>query len=287
MTGLPTEIPVTAAPFSLDRWDDEAGYDPDFLGISVPLPMPAAGDDDVVDVAGLPHLTYTHFSVVLSRSRRLPFVAAVNVDGASLVDLVRTGSWRFDPRIPEDLQIGNDAYVDNDFDRGHMVRRISPVWGAQEVAERANHDTFHYTNCAPQHKALNQRTWVDLESYLLDRAAEKDTRASIFTGPVFRSDDLLYRDEYLIPADFWKIAVAVDDGGLVGAAYLQTQRNLLAVAASPFGDYKTYRVPIALIAQLTGLDLGPVAMIEPPQAMQAARRSITEVRAPEDAGFLD
>lgn len=281
---------IVAGAFEPDRWVGIAGYEDDFLGIDVPIPLPAQGTGDIHPVSsGGFRLDYTHFSVVMSGSRRLAIVAAVNVDGTALVDRERGGeSWRLDPRIDGAAQIDNAAYRDNDFDRGHLVRRIAPVWGSSEDAERANHDTFHYTNCAPQHKALNQRTWLDLERHLLRKTQEHETKASIFTGPVFRPDDLLYRGEYLIPAEYWKLAIANDGGKLVGAAYLQTQRNLVGpVTASPFGDYKTYRVPIAMISQVAALDLGPIGQIDPPQSMLAARQSIQVISSPEGAGFLD
>jgi endonuclease G len=128
------------------------------------------------------------------------------------------------------------------------------------AARKAEEDSFHYTNCAPQHRALNQRTWRDLEDYIIETAREGGSKALIFTGPIFRPDDMLYREQYLIPAEFWKVAAALDDEGeLHAAAYLQTQKNLLPdLVEAAFGDYKTWRVPVATIAGLTGLDFGPL-----------------------------
>ena len=48
---------------------------------------------------------------------------------------------------------------------------------------------------------------VDL--YILSYSAVDKLKVTAFTGPVFRQDDMLYRDTYLIPADFWKVAVVV------------------------------------------------------------------------------
>ncbi len=245
-----------ARSFSSDRWDEDDGYDPDFLDTRIPLPLPA-DSSDVVQVGRDPELKYTHFSVAMSRRRRLPFVTAVNVDGSRLVSLRRGNDvWRLDPRIPGDLQIDNRAYIRNDYDRGHLVRRLSPVWGSRRAREKAEEDTFHYTNCAPQHKDLNRRTWLDLEDYILDVASEQNIRASIFTGPVFSPDDPMYRREFQIPVQYWKIACTESENGeLVAAGYLQTQKNLIGDVREAFGDYKTYRVPIQLIQSLTELEL--------------------------------
>jgi endonuclease G, mitochondrial len=109
-------------------------------------------------------LKYTHFSIVIRKSRRLAFYTAVNIDGAKLKNIERTrDKWYFDPRINQDYQAGPRLYSDNKLDRGHLVRRLDPVWG--ELAENGNLDTFHFTNCAPQHKLLNQKTWLELEDY--------------------------------------------------------------------------------------------------------------------------
>ncbi len=60
-----------------------AGFDPDFLGVPVTLPVP-------VDRA-LPTvlLGYTHFSVLMRPDRRLAAVTGVGIDGATLRDLKR------------------------------------------------------------------------------------------------------------------------------------------------------------------------------------------------------
>jgi endonuclease G len=87
-------------------------------------------------------------------------------------------------------------YIDNDLDRGHMVRRLDPVWG--DAAETANEDTFHYTNSCPQHKDLNQKTWNDLEDYVLLNAGKHQLKLNVFTGPVFRRRSG-YRDFRSLP----------------------------------------------------------------------------------------
>ncbi len=55
-------------------------------------------------------------------------------------------------------QCGDELYIDNDLDRGHLVRRRDPVWG--NSAEEANKDTFYFTNASPQHKKIKSRDMV-------------------------------------------------------------------------------------------------------------------------------
>ncbi|GAA2002559.1 DNA/RNA non-specific endonuclease [Nakamurella flavida] len=265
-----------------------SGYDPAFLGVPVPLPA-AAGRPTRV-------LPSTHFSVVMDLQRRLAAVTAVNIDGAALRDLDRAGiDWELDPRLPADQQAGPELYRDNDLDRGHLVRRRDPVWGGAAEAARANAETFRYTNAAPQAADFNQgkELWLGLEDQLLGTAESGGRRLSVFTGPVLAPADPLYRG-IRIPLRFFKVAVvAVDtvDGadtvdtadtvapspgvtvaGLASAGYLLDQSELVDLAepgsvrsradGPPLGAYRTFQVPVADIAALTGLDFGALSEVD-------------------------
>ncbi|MEI7857959.1 MAG: DNA/RNA non-specific endonuclease [Methanomicrobiales archaeon] len=261
-------------------YNDASGYVPKFLGAGFEVPFPAIGGDMKEDVltlsTGGSTLNYTHFSLVMSRSRKLPFYTAVNIDGSELRDLKRTKDvWYFDPRIAKSDQYGPELYESNELDRGHLVRRIDAVWG-DEAAE-GNEDTFHFTNCSPQHKNLNQKTWLNLEDYVGKNAKKYGLKVNVFTGPVFRSDDRVYRGQYRIPAEFWKIVVMVkDDGKLSATAYLQTQKNLIDNLEFAYSSYKTYQVPVATIEELTGLDFGNLRSSDPLATIESIAGRIIE-----------
>lgn len=125
----------------------DLGYDPGFLRTGA-VPVPSR--------EGLVVLDYVHFSVHQDTDRRLAAITAVNVDGSALRTVGRSDNWRFDDRLPREHQSGEDLYGRNDLDRGHLVRRRDPVWGADEIARRANSDTFHYPVAAPQAGYFNQ-----------------------------------------------------------------------------------------------------------------------------------
>ncbi|OII60574.1 endonuclease [Streptomyces sp. CC53] len=249
-----------------DDLSGRRGFDEGFLGPPVPLPrLSVPGVETVV-------LPYTHFSVVLRPDRRLAAATAVAVDGGRLVeDVPRDDDWRFDPRVPEDWQAGPDVYRNNSLDRGHLVRRLDPVWGAAAVAVRADRDTFHYTNAAPQADVFNQgkQVWQGLENHLLDHAARHDRKLAVLTGPVLHDADPPYRG-IQVPLRFWKVAAFVHDGALGATAYVLDQspdlsrdadRALVGAvpgAPPPLGAFRTYQVPIADVVELTGLDLGPL-----------------------------
>ena len=223
------------------NYSNREGYDPEFLGagdLAVPLPkmskaMMASAAVNRLAQEGAPsyELPYHHFSVAFHRKRRLAYFTAVNIDGRTpLREKREADKWSYDPRIDQEAQVGNDFYAGTLFDRGHLVRRLDPAWGRSEgVAKAANDDTFHFTNCSPQHKRFNEgkNLWAGLEDYLLDRAGDERRRMTVFTGPVFAKGDQEYR-ELPIPKRYWKVAVLPSKrGGLVATAFVVSQEDLL------------------------------------------------------------
>ena len=201
----------------------------------------------------------------MSKSRRLAFYTAVNIDGSQIQQVDRDKDlWYYDPRIEREFQYGPELYSNNDLDRGHLVRRLDPVWGSN--FKDANEDTFHFSNCSPQHKNLNQKTWLDLEDYILRNADVHDLKVNVFTGPVFNQNDLIYRGKYFIPSEFWKVVTIVkndDDHSISSTAYLQTQRQLIEGLKFVFEEYKTYQVSITKVESLTRLDFGNLRNFDP------------------------
>ncbi|MFJ6532636.1 DNA/RNA non-specific endonuclease [Microbacterium sp. NPDC091662] len=233
------------------------GYDADFLGTPLPLPRPA----QKVRV-----LAYPRFTVLLDPERRIAAVTAVNIDGATLQNLPRTGDWRLDDRLPADEQAGPEVYTRNDLDRGHLVRRRDPGWGPTQTARAASEATFFYPNAAPQAAGFNQskELWLGLEDHVLAYAETTDQRVSVFTSPVLAESDPPYRG-IRVPLRFWKIAAWHGPDGLAAAGFVLDQSELVdtgneTLAAPPLGAFRTFQVPIADIAALTGIDLG--ALVE-------------------------
>ena len=255
-----------------DTYENRNGYDPSFLEKEVPRPIISdILTDDIVKLknSNNEELKYTNFSVVMSKSRGLAFYTAVNIDGSKLEPLNRNNDvWYYDPRIDKEFQYGPELYFNNDLDRGHLVRRLDPVWGPK--FKDANEDTFHFSNCSPQHKNLNQRTWLGLEDYILRNADVHDLKVNVFTGPVFNENDLIYRGKYLVPSEFWKVVTIIkNDGSMSSTAYLQTQKQLIVDLKFVFGEYKTYQVPIIKIESLTRLDFGNLRDSDPISKIKA------------------
>jgi endonuclease G len=253
------EPPGTEPTTPPDDLADREGFDADFLdGWQISLPEgigSRAGDMRQLRRGGTgTELKYKHFSVIMSASRRLPMLTAVNINGEEARRVPRIQTWSFDGRLNPDDQWGNEIYNNNALDRGHMVRREDPNWGTIQEAKTANVDTFHFTNSCPQMAGVNQRTWLGLENYVLLNAKADKMRVSVFTGPFFSDDDIEYRGA-LIPAAFWKVvAIVTDDGRPSATAYKVSQVQQLADLEFVYGSYQTFQISVRQVMEQAEID---------------------------------
>ena len=263
-------------------YENRPGYDSNFLGFAVPFPKltnvsrPKAYVVDGADGDDATLIRYHHYSVIFNKARKLAFVAGVNYDPMAKVQHPRDkegDKWFYDPRVkPEDeLQAGEKLYVGNPLDRGHLVRRADAAWGAtKKEAKLANDDTFHFTNCSPQHAITNQgkvkeappglKLWGKLEDHIASEGKKNKRRLCIFNGPVFRKSDKMYREILQLPKAFWKVVVFVNDAGKLGAAaFVLTQADLIADLKEEFevGEYKAVQFRMKDLETKTQLDFGP------------------------------
>jgi endonuclease G, mitochondrial len=298
--------PVTAPAATEEKieidpdYADRKGYDAAFLGdgtlrVDLPALPPALLDKASVNAKATSEpryvLPYHHYSVVMNKERRLAFFTAVNIDGSTSRRLKREPDrWSLDPRIPAEEQTGEPVYEHNKLDRGHLVRRLDPAWGdSPAVVKIANDDTFHFTNCTPQHKDFNQGStlWAGLEDYLLRNADMLNFKASIFTGPVLAAGDDAYRGVQL-PRQFWKVAVMVKANGRLSAtAYLLSQEELIAgleeaPPAFDYGAYRTFQVPVTKVQELTRLRFGELVAADPLAQQEATGDAVSALGAFEE-----
>ena len=253
------------------------GYDPKFLGsrFVIDLPTVMRNGDDVLDFEfegeTQTELRYEHFSVVMSRSRRMCFLSACNIDGNQSRKSARV-AWKMDPRIPKSQQIIKECYGNPPkFSRGHMTRREDPGWGTSTVAKRGNEDSMHVTNVTPQMQAFNAPIWLALEDYALQHAREDEMRISVFTGPYFTERDP-ERYGVPIPLTFWKVIAFIHDetGKLCATGYeMNQEQSLPREEEFVFGAFTSpqlgiaRQVPIHSIAARSGVDFGKLASVDP------------------------
>jgi endonuclease G len=238
---LPGQVPapLVAAEAKL-RFDEDfrtrGGYDQNFLGFRVPVPSVAeARKIELYHAFGTnqPYLLkYHHFSIVMNKARRFLMWSAENVNYSNDVrdDRERSefgsdsNSWRIDRRLPVQFQVTGEEFYDPAtlVDKGHMVRRDDNVWADNADAlriEYANSDTFHYTNCTPQHEEFNrnafgvQGLWGILENQIkkqldtLDTNRDYGQKACVFSGPILDNDGDPEYNGIQYPLEFWKVFV--------------------------------------------------------------------------------
>jgi endonuclease G len=299
---------VEAVAVDQTNYDERNGYDPKFLGGEFVVPLPkvsvaaAKAYGEVVTFARQQaELRYYNYSVVINKPRRLAYFSAANIDPRLFKgERDKAGDkWFTDPRILESVQTGKDFYkkqktfeadrTTNPFDQGHLTSRGNLQWGATETeAKRNGDDSFHYTNCSPQHWQFNQNNsasglWFRLEVSAVETLS-RGGRICILNGPVFDApmckkgaDGKLclnlagkrVKDRTFgglkIPKQFFKLIAYKDSGKLRAKAFVVTQEDLLEdldrlheaeLSTLTDVEVRLYQVTVADLEKLTGLKFG-------------------------------
>jgi len=237
-------------------------------------------------------LDYIYYSVVQSKSRRVPIISASNIYRIKFEKVDRSGSFKKDDRINGQEQLTTDDYKKFNtikaaaIEKGHMTKREDVQWdlnGDEEDAQKAAISTFFYPNAAPQHDSLNNGPWKYLENAVIIKGrVPEPAKVSVFTGPVLDKLDPEFKVRlqdgsiFKIPILFWKVIYYLkDDGKLYRAGFLMGQINPLRKddlineiglrdfdivekksSLKPFLEFKedeNYQVPVSLIEELTKL----------------------------------
>lgn len=329
MTGVIEKVEVDQS-----NYVSRTGYDPAFLGDGALLvPLPKVRDEKLKQEVLLftyqnvegPEVKYWNYSLIMHKSRKLAIYSAVNVDANQRpAGAGRDGDrWYSDPRVGDENQIGNEFYKGqstfeadrskNPFDKGHLTRRLDAQWGQDdETSSRNGNDSFHWTNCSPQHWQLNQgsKRWLGLEDYVIKTFAKDTGQACVINGPVFDAplshkgqDGRIIPDiegkthtdpifgNVAIPKLFYKmVACKGENNQLRVAAFLMSQEDLLqtidriqGMPPSPEeiltpAEAKIYQIKLKDLEKLTGLDFGPLSDVEVP----VEEKEVSRVRIIED-----
>lgn len=256
---------------------DRDGYNEGFLAVDVPMPDFGFHRKKLSQTAaGEVVLHYTHFSLVHHKQRRMCLLTAENLHGGQYRELDRkldrfpnatnvrragADFWYFDPRLPKKEQLGTEeGLYDGNLDLGHMVHRSSNCWGRNdEQAVLGNDDTFYFTNCVPQHKNVNRKTWEKLEGAIRQHLLDTGRRGTVFTGPILSRHDRTLNG-IQIPEAFWKIAVVDDgEGSIKASGWIRSHAKELDhdhIGDEALVESRTFRVPIEDIENQTGIRFG-------------------------------
>lgn len=255
------------------------GYNPEFLGHTVPLPSFSESlEKDVLerdtlspDASGRCILRHYHnYTTVISKRYRTALFAALNIDQSLLEKTDKTEGWRIDEEVGAEHQLNDVYYRGNVWDKGHLAPDASAGWG-KSVEERvlATNDTYFYTNASLQHENFNRDEWKDLESWvrtcgLLDNNATTNKLSEI-TGPIWATDrppQIIQpkgRQEARIPDGFFKVLAYVKKKKLQVLCFVIYQDSAtLLDRKGEVVDYKQYQVDITKIEHLTQLVFDPI-----------------------------
>lgn len=310
-----TVLAPTIEKVSIDQsnYKDRNGYQPGFLGNGLVVPLPRLtgtrfGKPLLLENKN-PELRYWNYSVVMNRTRRLAAFSAANVDAGRFRGTrdAEGDTWYTDTRVDaldKKAQTGKGFYkkqsqfeadrTKNPFDQGHLTRRQDLQWGdSEEEAKRNGDDSYHYTNCAPQHWQFNQNNkasglWFRLEEAAIGQLG-KGPRLCVINGPVFGAPLCLpgpggrlrlnlkgkrVRDGVFggvrIPRLFFKVIAYAVGGALRARAFVVTQEDLLSTidryypaerAEAMLSDLEVrlYQVKLADLETATQLDFGKLS----------------------------
>lgn len=272
---LPPKLPDVTAAFQENTpksYADRKGYKPEFIGKKHKVALPVMTGKNAKDVLTFTdngkktsELKYTHFSVVMSKSRRLCFFSACNINGELSVPHTKRVAWQIDGRIPKTQQIKEECYGNPpQFSRGHMTRREDPAWGDKALAQLGSNDSMHVTNAVPQMQRFNAPVWLELEDYALQNCRADDMNISVFTGPYYSdSDPVMYGVK--IPTEFWKVIAFIHDKTkkLTATGYKMSQASYLSPEEFIFGAFDTYQTPIKAIENVAGISFGTLSKYDP------------------------
>lgn len=241
-------------------------FDPKFLGGGYRVNLPGHTCSGGLYQQGQV-IDYIHFSLVMHRDRKSALYTAYNIDASMLKSVSRT-DWDLDPRVKSSVQTGPEAYANNDWDRGHLVRRAAVAWGETQRAKDASDSTFYYTVSALQHSTFNQSDskWLGLENWVLEKAAGVNSRLCVFAGSIYTTVDEM-AGGFRIPSAFFKIVVLRDptaegdDLSALGFVMRQNE-NWQRWRGRRIENLEPYLVGIKDIEHYTGIDFGELSNLD-------------------------
>ncbi len=263
------------------------GYDPNFLGVEIPLPGPKGAMKKhvarLINTTAEMELKYFKYSVIFNAVTKMPLISAINVEGDAaqrLDNSKRSDDWLRDPRIDIDTQLTDKFYAHSHFDKGHMSRFEDANWDNHEKVELREENalrhgiyTCFYTNACPQVGKLNRGggVWGHLEKAVLEQGIKKETkdkqaRMTVFNGPIFnRQTDRVFKN-VRIPTEFYKIILWLNDANeLKATAFKLSQKDLMgevdfntpadeALDIDQDVEFESFRCSIESLGILTDID---------------------------------
>jgi endonuclease G, mitochondrial len=265
-------LPLACMPVKpLDVTDDLNGN----LNVRFGMPGPAANDPRSLEAFLIDREQYV---LSYNDKTRTPNWVAWRLLHEDIGNAKR-GPFSPDPRLPEGFaRVTSHVYDGSGFDRGHMCP-------AQDRSS-TQHDmdaTFYMTNVVPQSPHCNQRGWERLESYC--RGLTKDGHVLwICAGPAGkggegkngRAEEIAHQGlTVTVPAKVWKVILVLPDEQAEPTKRTRTIAVVMPNDQSVDYDWPKYRVAVAEVEQLTGLNFWPKV---PEETARVLKEKVDEVK---------
>ncbi|MGI8849950.1 MAG: DNA/RNA non-specific endonuclease, partial [Pyrinomonadaceae bacterium] len=161
------------------------------------------------------------YALSYNSSRGISNWVAWRISANDLGAAGRQNNFRPDAVLPKNLtRVTPTDYTGSGFDRGHLCPSAD-----RSSSEQANSETFLMTNIAPQTPDLNREVWENLESYSRTLVKKGKVDLYIIAGAYGEKGKL--KKKVTIPTNFWKVIVAIPQGGNVSA--INENTHIIAV----------------------------------------------------------
>lgn len=202
-----------------------------------------------------------NYSMLYDTKNKLAYWVAYPLSKDYLGKQKRTDDWAYDPAFSVDEQADlHKGYPDNAIlalDRGHQIPS-----GDRTASYAENASTFYYTNMTPQHKALNQQVWADLENKIRTWVTTQNGGADtmyVVTGAMLQTASDKHIDYVLDNAGkkvakpkYYYKALAMKKGDQYYTAAFR-----IANAEPKTRDYMQYMLTVAELEKETGFTFFP------------------------------
>jgi endonuclease G, mitochondrial len=258
------------------------GYNENFLSAGVPLPLLQPADlreGFERNGKGTFELKYTHFSMVINSSRKIPYFTAINIDAAifrkwknSLQPSVGNSprKWAPETAVKGDNFISWNYYKMQHFDIRPYARPRSIYHG-----EMANRDKRLATSCSFMPPVSTTRgcgitaraaQWQNQEASIVRSVRGTNFKASVFAGPLLSGNGSPVTNTNNRPVpQYWKLVVREKNETIHARAYLTGNEGSLTdmfVAAFSFGDSWSSQISIDQLEKITGMNFNGLGKFE-------------------------
>lgn len=177
-----------------------------------------------------------------------------------LGDAPRKQVFDSDSTLPIGFKIVTSRdYSGSGFDRGHMCPHSD-----RAATQEMSFSTFVMTNIIPQAPNVNRKAWAQLETYCRE-LVRRHNHLYVMSGPIGQGGtggrgfkESLAGGKVTVPAECWKIAVVIEEGGGDDLARISMGTRVIAVdmpndQTQVGEEWASFRTSPARIEQKTGM----------------------------------